>query len=241
MEFAVFFLSVFAVFVASTAAPMPCDTPEQWEGTATLQDQENGELYIISLSYDAKNNRTRSFTVLLNGQEHKMREVILLHEQNIFFFIMVNIKVCIVTPAFFEFQPANVPEDAVFRSTISRGLEDNSVVTNTFALSYEVPRRVEDAPPTPPYLYDYGHEGHNHSWFASFTNDECGPVLETVYEGDLLDTPDFRFETIYNIKYNNMTLGIKSTDVFEPPSYCSISYTLDDIPDSFRRLRFFYA
>jgi hypothetical protein len=71
MEFAVFFLSVFAVFVASTAAPMPCDTPEQWEGTATLQDQENGELYIISLSYDAKNNRTRSFTVLLNGQEHK--------------------------------------------------------------------------------------------------------------------------------------------------------------------------
>jgi hypothetical protein len=97
MEFAVFFLSVFAVFVASTAAPMPCDTPEQWEGTATLQDQENGELYIISLSYDAKNNRTRSFTVLLNGQEHKMREVILLHEQNIFFFIMVNIKVCIVS------------------------------------------------------------------------------------------------------------------------------------------------
>ena len=57
--------------MADAAVPEPCDTPKQWEGTAMFQNQEDGALKLLSLSYDATKNRTRSFSTTLNDTKRR--------------------------------------------------------------------------------------------------------------------------------------------------------------------------
>ena len=48
-----------------------------------------------------------------------------------------------MTPAFFEFQPAGVPQDAVFVKNVTLGLAPNAVTTNVFGLAYKAHGRDE--------------------------------------------------------------------------------------------------
>ena len=92
-------------------------------------------------------------------------------------------------------------------------------------------------PCPPPHHCPYGHE---HTWFASFTDDTCVPVSEAIYEGNLLKDREQRVETLYNILYSNVTTGIKSEEVFDPPAYCGTNST-DKVPDGMEWHRFFYV
>ena len=49
------------------------------------------------------------------------------------------------------------------------------------------------------------------------------PVLETIYEGNLLDKEDiyYRTEILDEIRYSGVSAGIKDPSVFDPPSYCN--------------------
>ena len=77
MQLAIFILCVLVASVANAEVPKPCDTPPQWEGTATFQDQENGVLKVLKLSYDATNNRTRALSILVNGQEPRCEVMVM--------------------------------------------------------------------------------------------------------------------------------------------------------------------
>ena len=79
------------------------------------------------------------------------------------------------------------------------------------------------------------------TWLASFTDDTCVPVLETIYEGNLLKDREQRVETQYNLRYSNVTTGIKSDTVFDPPAYCGTNSTTDEVLDGMKWHSFFYV
>ena len=71
--------------------------------------------------------------------------------------------------------------------------------------------------------HHHDHHGHTHTWYFAFTDDLCAPVLETIYEGDLLDKDDADdpTEILDQIRYTALSAGINNPDVFKPPSYCN--------------------
>ena len=70
MFIVVLFLSL---AVLSSAGPVnqpePCETPLQWEGTAWHDNEEDGVMIVSELSYDAKDDRIRTLSHILNGPE----------------------------------------------------------------------------------------------------------------------------------------------------------------------------
>lgn len=95
--------------------------------------------------------------------------------------------------------------------------------------------------PFPHHHHHHHHFGHVHSWFGSFTDDTCVPVLETIYEGDRLENGDELLETLDSIRYSGMSTGIASAKVFDPPSDCTSNATAGEIDDVFKWYRFMYV
>lgn len=73
------------------------------------------------------------------------------------------------------------------------------------------------------------------------TDDTCIPVLETIYEGDLVKNDKQPYDTLARIQYQDMTTGIASAKVFEPPDYCKSNSTDVDIDYDFQWHRFMYV
>jgi hypothetical protein len=229
--------------LAQAQTPTPCNVPDQWEGDSHFLDVKIGLLKFIRISYDAVNERvaTKS-SANIRGKTETLGIILLYKEKRFYFFDPVDEK-CVVLITTREFQPAGVPDNATFVRNIAFGFGNNTVHTNVFLYDYQVRQRTKegsylsnpnclysnDSPdpdteteetnkhqPCPPPM-----QIHNRTLIGSFTTDLCAPVHDAVF-GDYNPWLGYR-ETLYSLNFHDLTQGIASPDVFDPPSYCENS------------------
>jgi hypothetical protein len=143
-----------------------------------------------------------------------------------------------------------MPVNSTFQYSEKRGLGGNSMTTNTFATiikgyhkfykillsglstllsigdQFLLPYHDKQRDHHHPYCKGHEHDSnHDHTWYATFTNDTCVPVLETLYQGDVMGWKKGNIETLFSIRYSNITTGIASASVFQPPPVCGTNIT----------------
>ncbi|XP_067658867.1 ependymin-related protein 1-like [Haliotis asinina] len=199
--------AVLVACFASVALGSICCSPDKWEGyqfTYGEFAQKRGSLLAgkpafktgsIQVSYDAADQKVAKYgNYTNNGQIVKFKSIND-YKAGRGYYILPAQRICSSFQLGGQFQPACVPDNAVDQGPFAFGVGDNRLDMQ----GYQVNSRKN---------------GDDVTTVVTVTQDGCIPVVENMWGTR-------RGRTFFsNVGFNDLTVGIKDSSVFQPPDYC---------------------